>query len=287
MDQRAAPSTTSVGSGRPSEPALVDAVRDDIRKSLRVAWLHPAIEAAVAQPVFLSAAWSSIRPNVGRTFDVVAADVRASAVQAVRELRSVPALRARVERTRPAPDVDRMAAAVTAAQFAAARNQLAVHLLTCAARGEAVGGTGEEEPPGRRGVPEWQRWMSSPHAIALPSVRLDQAERAMGTPTAPAILRLLSQWPDVLEETWAVLRPLVAGHAWKPACARLQRVARAGVLRLPHEVSLQWHALRRRGFAEGDQAELVRVLTAHDRSMPAGTLTTAFVWLAFAEPDMA
>ena len=54
--------------------------------------------------------------------------------------------------------------------------------------------------------------------------------------------------------------------------------------RLPHEVSLQWHALRRRGFSEGDQAELVRVLTAHDRSMPAGTLTTAFVWFAFAEP---
>jgi hypothetical protein len=286
MDQRAAPSTTSAGSGRPSEPALVAAVRDDIRQTLRVAWLHPAIEAAVAQPVFLSAAWSSIRPNVGRTFDVVAADVRATAEQAVRGLRPVPTLRARMERTCPAPDVDRMVAAVTAAQFAAARNQLAVHLFACAARGEAIGGTGEEEPPSRRGIPEWQRWMSAPHPIALPSVRLDQAERAMGTPTAPAILRLLSQWPDVLEETWTALRPMIADLAWKRACARLQRVASAGMRRLPHGVSLQWHALRRRGFSEADQAELVRVLTAHDRSMPAGTLATAFVWLAFAEPGI-
>jgi hypothetical protein len=47
---------------------------------------------------------------------------------------------------------------------------------------------------------------------------------------------------------------------------------------------MQWHALRRRGFSEADQAELVRVLSAHDRSMSASTLTTAFVWLACNEP---
>jgi hypothetical protein len=200
MDQRATPSPTLIG--RPSEPAVVDAVRDDIRQTLHVAWLHPAIEAAAAQPVFLAAAWSSIRPNVGRTFDLLAASVRASAVQAIQGLGGTPPLRTRLERTHPPADVERMVAAVTAAQFSGARNQLAVHLLTCAAAGEAMGGTGEEEPPGRRGTPEWQRWMSAAHPISLPSVRLDQAERAMGTPTAPAALRLLAQWPEVLEETW-------------------------------------------------------------------------------------
>jgi hypothetical protein len=284
MDQRAAPSATRLGSVRPSEPALVDAVRDDIRQTLRVISVHPAIEAAAAQPVFLVAAWSSIRPNVGRTFDLLAADVRASAVRAVRDMGPMPAFRERLELTRPATDVERMAAAVTAAQFAAARNQIAVHLLTCAARGEAVGGTGEEEPPGRRGTPDWQRWISSPHPIALPSVRLDQAERAMGTPTAPSVLRLLSQWPDVLEETWAALLPLITDEAWKRAARRLRWVVRGGLRRLPHEVSLQWHAIRRRGFSEEDQAELVRVLTPHDRSMSVSTLTAAFVWIAFAEP---
>jgi hypothetical protein len=179
-----------------------------------------------------------------------------------------------------------MVTAVEAAQFAAARNQIAVQLLTCAARGEAVGGTGEEEPPGRRGTPEWQRWMSAPYPIALPSVRLDQAVRAMGTPTAPSVLRLLSQWPDVLEETWAALRPMITDDGWNRAADRLRWVVRGGLRRLPHEVSLQWHAMRRRGFSEDDQADLVRVLTPHDRSMPASTLTAAFVWLAFAEPGM-
>jgi hypothetical protein len=284
MDQRAAPSTTVLRTGRPEAPALVDAVRDDIRETLRVAWVHPGIQAAALQPVFLAAAWSSIRPNVGRTFDRLAADVRGAAVQSMRDLTEAPALRARLERTRPQADVDRMVLAVTAAQFAAARNQVAVHLLTCAARGEPAGGTGEEEPPGRRGTPDWQRWMSAPAPIALPSVRLDQAERALGTPTAPSVLRLLSQWPDALEEVWTALRPIVADEAWGRAATRLRWVVRRGVRRLPHEVSMQWHALRRRGFSEADQAELVRVLSAHDRSMSASTLTTAFVWLACNEP---
>ena len=235
MDQRAAPATTIVEPARQSEPELVSAVRGDIRETLRVAWLHPGIEAAVAQPVFLAAAWSSIRPNVGRTFDRLAADVRASAVQAIRGVGAVPALRACAERARPPADVERIVTAVTAAQFAAARNQVALHLLACAARGESVGGTGEEEPPGRRGTPEWQLWMSAPHPIRLPSVRLDQAERAMGTPTAPTVLRLLSQWPDVLEETWAALRPLVADEAWGRAAVRLRSVVQAGAQRLPHD----------------------------------------------------
>jgi hypothetical protein len=38
--------------------------------------------------------------------------------------------------------------------------------------------------------------------------------------------------------------------------------------------------------SEDDQAELVRVLTAHDRAMASSTMTAAFVWLAFAEPDL-
>jgi hypothetical protein len=286
MDQRAASSATLLGPGRASEPALVDAVRDDIRQTLRVAWVHPAIEVAAAQPVFLSAAWSSIRPNVGRTFDTLAADVRASAVRAVCDMGPMPALRERLERTRPPADVERMVTAVTAAQFAAARNQIAVHLLTCAARGIAVGGTGEEEPPGRRGTPTWQRWMSSPHPIALPSIRLDQAERAMGVPTAPSVLRLLSQWPDVLEQTWAALLPLITDEAWKRSAGRLRGVVQGGLRRLPHEVSLQWSAIRGRGFSEEDQAELVHVLTPHDQSMPASTLTASFVWLAFASPGV-
>ena len=45
--------------------------------------------------------------------------------------------------------------------------------------------------------------------------------------------------------------------------------------RLPHTVSLQSHALRQRGFSEQEQAELRRVIGAHDHSMAASILTAA------------
>jgi hypothetical protein len=114
---------------------------------------------------------------------------------------------------------------------------------------------------------------------------LGQAERAMDSPSAPLALRSLARWPDALEATWTQLRPLAESDAWRRAASRLRWAVHTGARRLPHTVALQWHALRRRGFSEEDQAELRRVLVVHDRAMPANTLTSAFVWLAFGEPD--
>jgi hypothetical protein len=264
---------------------LVGAVREDIRQTLRVAWVHPGIEVAADHPVFLAAAWSAIRPNVGKTFDVLTQTLGGVAVESLRPMGPVPNLRASLGQLRSAPEVRRMVETAVAAQFDAARNEVAVHLLSCAARGQSVGGTGAEEPPARRGIPERRRWMAVARDPVAAGELLGQAERVLDSPSAPPVLRLLARWPEALEATWKHLRPVATSDAWRRSTVRLRWAVRAGVGRLPHPVAVQWRALRRRGFSEEDQAELRRVLAAHDRAMPANTLTAAFVWLAFGEPD--
>jgi len=264
---------------------LIGAVREDIRQTLRVAWVHPGIEVAAEHPVFLAAAWSAIRPNVGKTFDALTQTLATAAVELIRPMGPVPDLRASMGRLRSGPEIRRMVEAAVAAQFDAARNQVAVHLLSCAVRGESVAGTGAEEPAARRGIPDGQRWMAVARVPVAAGEFLGQAERVLDSPSAPPVLRLLTRWPEALETTWKQLRPLATGDAWRRSAVRLRWAVRAGVRRLPHPVAVQWRALRRRGFSEEDQAELRRVLVAHDRAMPANTLTAAFVWLAFGEPD--
>src|SRR5438552_4087364 len=67
--------------GPTDQAAVLGAVREDIRGTLRMAWLDPAIEAAAAWPVFFTAAWSAIRPNVGKSFTTLAATLRGEAVE--------------------------------------------------------------------------------------------------------------------------------------------------------------------------------------------------------------
>ena len=286
MDQRGASPTAQRPAGGMSEAELlVGAVREDIRHTLRVAWVHPGIEAAADHPIFLAAAWSAIRPNVGKSFDALTRTLGGAAVESLRAMGPVPDLRASMGRLRSEPEVRRMVESAAAAQFDAARNEVAVHLLSCAVRGESVGGTGAEEPPVRRGIPDWQRWMAVARVPAAAGQFLGQAERVLNSPSAPPVLRLLAHWPDALEATWTQLRPLATSDAWRRSAVRLRWAVRAGVRRLPHPVAVQWRALRRRGFSEEGQAELRRVMAVHDRAMPADTLTAAFVWLAFGEPD--
>jgi hypothetical protein len=63
--------------------AMLDAVRDDMRETLRTAWLDPCFDTLSTYPVFLTAAWSAIRPNVGRRFHLLARGLRERARRAV------------------------------------------------------------------------------------------------------------------------------------------------------------------------------------------------------------
>ena len=38
--------------------AVLGVVREDIRQTLRMAWIDPAIDAVASQPLFFTAAWS-------------------------------------------------------------------------------------------------------------------------------------------------------------------------------------------------------------------------------------
>src|SRR5205814_8472015 len=85
------------GDGGPvDQAAILGAVREDVRQTLRSGWIDPSIEAAAAQPVFFTAAWSAIRPNVGRSFLYLAKALRSEAADALAALGAVPDLRKRL-----------------------------------------------------------------------------------------------------------------------------------------------------------------------------------------------
>ena len=66
-------------------PAIVSAVKEDIRQTLRVGWIDPALDAVAAQPLFFTAAWSAMRPNFGKSFLMLARAVRTQAEDAVHD----------------------------------------------------------------------------------------------------------------------------------------------------------------------------------------------------------
>jgi hypothetical protein len=278
------------GAGR--RPAGVDpsvvlgAVREDIRQTLRMGWVEPALDAAAAFPVFFTAAWSAIRPNVGRSFLLLCRALRSQATEAVRTAMEPPDLRKRLEPELSEEELRRVEDSVRAAHLATAKAQVVVHALHRAVRRERIAGTGLEEPPIRRGVPDWQRWMSLPPPSARTSSLLAEAVAALGLAVPPASLRLLGRWPPALAALWESVRPAVATPAWREAAGRLQRTLLSGICTLPHPVDLQWTALRARGFTEAQRLELARRLAVHDASMASQTLVAAYAWASFGAPDI-
>ena len=67
-----------------SEEAILGAVLDDLRSTLRVGWVDPALRAVASEPIFLAAAWSATRPNVTRSFAAGADRLQRKAVESVR-----------------------------------------------------------------------------------------------------------------------------------------------------------------------------------------------------------
>jgi hypothetical protein len=266
--------------------AMLGAVREDIRQTLRVGWMDPAIEAIAPVPAFFTAAWSAIRPNVGKSFLLLARALRTEAADAVRAAMDPPDLRQRLRDELSEEELRRVEDSVRAAQLAASKIQIVVHALARAVRRERIPGTGREEPPVRRGVPDWQRWMSfqPPPEEAKPVLR--DAAAAFELAGAPGAVRLLARWPAALRTVWAEVDRRRAAPAWTAAATRLRRTVLSGISTLPHPVELQWTALRARGFGEPERQRLSEVLATIDASMPGQTLTAALAWLALGSPEI-
>jgi hypothetical protein len=273
-----------VRAAEPPPPAVVSAVKEDIRQTLRSPWIDPSLEIASQFPLFFAAAWSAIRPNVGKSFLTLARAVRTDAVEAVQAILPGVDLRKRLEGTLSDEDLHRVEDCARAAHLAAAKAQVVAHALYRAARRERIPGTGGEEPPTRRGVPEWQRWMSLPPPSS--ASLLKDAATSLALPSAPLPMLLFARWPEAMGSLWGELRPAVATDEWNLAAARIRRLVLAGVSTLPHPVELQWSALAAKGFTEDERGELVERLSAFDAAMPGQTLAAAFAWTAMGSPDV-
>jgi hypothetical protein len=285
-------SPRDLGKGIPADGTSVDqtailgAVREDVRQTLRSGWIDASIEVAAAQPMFFTAAWSAIRPNVGRSFLYLAKALRSEAAAALAAVGHAPDLRKRLNGELGDEELRRIEDAVRASHQVTAKVELVVHALLRAVRRERISGTGREEPPVRRGVPEWQRWMSFQPAPEEAWPVLDDLIDTMALPGQPSSTRLLARWPVALTRVWDELEPLARSTGWPVAAQRVRRMVLAGISSLPHPVELQWTALKERGFSEEDRVALAETLAEHDSAMPQHTLIAAFAWSAFGSPEV-
>jgi hypothetical protein len=269
-----------------SDSGVLGAVRDDIRQTLRMGWVDPAVEVAASEPVFFTAAWSAIRPNVGRSFLALAKAVRTEAEDQIQTAAAPSNLRKRLESELSEEELRRIEESARAIHLASAKAQIVVHALYLAARRERIPGTGREESPIRRGIPEWQRWMAFQPASADIREPLEEASRIFESPALPVPLRIFARWPAALIVLWESLREPAASTAWTEAARRLRRIVLSGLPTLPHPVELQWGVLKARGFTEEDRVRLAEGLERSDRGMAAQTLAAAFAWSAFGAPEI-
>jgi hypothetical protein len=266
--------------------AMLGAVREDVRQTLRAGWIDPALDAAASSPVFFTAAWSAIRPNVGKSFLLLARSLRAEAVESLRSSVDIADLRKRLEGELSDEELGRIEESARAAFQVMPKVEIVTHALHRVIRRERLPGTGREEAPVRRGVPEWQRWMSFQPAGEPVRALLDEAAAVIGVPTSLTPLRLFGRWPRALGSIWEELRPISRTEAWLATIARVRRLLLARIASLPHPMELQWAALKARGFAEEDRVGLADTLAAHDATMAAQTSVAAFAWVAVGAPEV-
>lgn len=275
------------GYGPTDRAALLGAVREDIRHTLRTGWIDPSLEAAATHPVFFTAAWSAIRPNIGKSFLLLAKGVRTQAADLVRSWQDPPNLRKRLVDQATERDLVRMEDAARSAHQVTAKVAIVVHALHCAVRREPIGGTGHEEPPVRRGIPDWQQWMALKPVTTASRPLLDEAMATLDLPATPTTLRLFAPWPGAMEGLWRSIQPLTSNAGWTDAAGRLRRTVRIGVSTLPHPVEVQWMALKEKGFTDAERSELTEVLARHDEAMASQALLAAFAWLSFGSAEIA
>ena len=270
---------------RPND-AILFAVQDDVRSTLRVAWIDPDLRAVSSYPIFFTAAWSAMRPNVTRSFSTGAERVRAAADACLtgpltpRNLDSFERL--------PGAEREVLLRTVQALHLAAPKIMIVLHAWAALARRQRIAGTGREEPPARRGVPEWQERLGQPsRAIAEEAeALLDEATTELGLGSTPSILQAAALWPEVIDDVWRHLRPKVSTPAWREARARVRRASTEALRALPHAMELQWDALSRRGLTEDVRRPLADRLTALAAAAPVNVLASTYLWAALGRAEV-
>ena len=258
------------------EEAIVYAVLDDMRHTLRMGWVDLAISSVSSQPVFFTAAWAATRPNVTRSFASGAEQIRAVSLDAVREeLDTIDALR-------PDPavepvDLERLRRTIQAIHCIAPRVLLVIQAWAIMSRRQRLPGTGLEEPPAKRGVPGWQEGiLSLPRSVPSESeALLDEATVALNVAFTPPALQAVAPSPHRLERVWRGLSAAARTPEWNQAIMSIRRVAATVLRSLPHPMDLQWDVLPRRGLTEDRRRALAEHLAAMAASMPVSVLAAS------------
>jgi len=263
----------------------VHAVLDDMRNTLRMAWVDPALRALASQPVFFTAAWAATRPNLTKSFSSGAERIRALALEAVRGERDwvVPA-----HEESGSAGVQRLRRTIQAIHCAAPRVLLVVQAWAIMARRRRLPGTGLEEPPARRGVPSWQDGVLALSRSLPPESEaiLDEATVALDSAFPPPALHAIAPYPHRLESMWRGLNRAPATPRWRQATLSMRRVASEVLRSLPHPMDLQWDVLSRRGLSEDRRQVVADHLTAVASSMPPSVLVAAAVAESYGVADV-
>ena len=264
---------------RRPQDAILFAILDDVRTTLRMGWVDPAIRAASLNEVFFSAAWSAVRPNVTKSFAVGAERLRAAALDVVRASERRPDHRAAFESAVPGPERERAARTILALHRGASRALLVVQAWAILARRQRIEGTGLEEPPAKRGVPTWQESLVAIPRVVSPEAEalLDDATDSLGVVTTPPALQTAALWPRYLESAWRDLHAASEDEEWQRSLLSLRRVAAQVLRSLPHPMELQWDVLSRRGVPEVEREPLADHLTALAAAMPVALLVATFL----------
>jgi hypothetical protein len=253
----------------------VYAVLEDMRTTLRMAWVDPALRALTSQPLFFTAAWAATRPNLTKSFSSGAERIRMVALETVRAEPewSPPG----VFQEADGADLERLRRTLQAIHCSAPRVLLVIQAWAFLARRRRLPGTGLEEPPARRGVPGWQDGLV---ALSRPipaesEALLDDATVALRSAFTPPALHALALYPHRLESVWRRLGRAPTGPRWNQAVLSIRRVASDVLRSLPHPMDLQWDVLSRRGLSEDRRQALADHLMAVAGSMPASVLVAS------------
>src|SRR6266702_883283 len=248
------------GSRSPRDDAILFAVMDDMRHTLRTSWIDPALRSVSSHPLFFTAAWAATKPNMTRSFALGTEQLRLAAIDAVRAIHSV-------------------GPPVRAGNGTGARTALALR--------RRLPGTGQEEPPAKRGIPSWQEGLGTmPRSLPSEAEALvDDATIGLGLTTTPFALQAIAAWPRFLEESWRRLLPATRSLQWTDATAGLRRRATDVLRSLPHPMDLQWDVLGRRGLTEDRREALGDHLAMLGAAMPVNMLVAAHLWVVLGSPE--
>src|SRR5436190_7215481 len=150
------PAVGRPGSRPAREEAILFAVMDDMRHTLRTSWIDPALRSVSSHPVFFTAAWAATKPNMTRSFAVGTEQMRITAIEAARSVHSLGQAASgpdgSVLDSLTATDRERLMRTVQAVHNASAKVMLVLQAWTALALRRRLPGTGQEEPPAKRGI---------------------------------------------------------------------------------------------------------------------------------------